>query len=209
MQAIGNAVGDAHEDDAMRAMFVARKEVFIDLLGWDVPVLDGRFEVDQFDDTNARYLILLDDDGGHCASARLLPTTRPHILDTLYPGLVEGELPCGDNVLEITRFCLDRHQSAVERRQARNRLVSAIADFALANDIKTYTGVAEFGWLQQILSFGWRCRLLGLPSQIGSQTLGALRIDIDDETTARLTSAGIYDVGAAAKPRTFDAKVAA
>lgn len=30
---------------AMRAMFAARKEVFVDLLGWQVPVLEDRYEI--------------------------------------------------------------------------------------------------------------------------------------------------------------------
>jgi acyl-homoserine lactone synthase len=48
-------------DLALRAMFEARKRVFVDLLKWDVPVLGGRFEVDQFDDEHAAYLVLSDD----------------------------------------------------------------------------------------------------------------------------------------------------
>ncbi|HWU72384.1 MAG TPA: acyl-homoserine-lactone synthase, partial [Sphingomonas sp.] len=40
----------AEEREVLRRMFEARKEVFVDLLGWDVPVLDGRYEIDQFDD---------------------------------------------------------------------------------------------------------------------------------------------------------------
>ena len=55
----------------LRAMFAARKAVFIDLLGWDLPVLAGQYEMDQFDDEHARYLILSDNDD-HLASARLL-----------------------------------------------------------------------------------------------------------------------------------------
>src|SRR3546814_5073717 len=62
-------------------MFAARKSVFVDLLKWDVPVLEGRYEIDQFDDEYARYLILADRGDGHLGSARLLPTMRPHILD--------------------------------------------------------------------------------------------------------------------------------
>src|SRR3546814_10173185 len=73
---------DAPGDAALRAMFTARKQVFIDLLKWDLPALDGRFEIDQFDTPDARYLILLDpDDLRHRASARLLPTSAPHLLD--------------------------------------------------------------------------------------------------------------------------------
>lgn len=180
------------EGHALRAMFVARKEVFVDLLGWDVPVLDGRFELDQFDDIHARYLILLDRQGRHKASARLLPTTRPHILDTLFPRLCQSDIPRGGSIWEITRFCLDRNQNASERLAARNRLVSALADHALDHGITRYTGVAELPWLKQIMRFGWRCRTLGLPHIHDGRPLSALVIDMDEDTIPRMRDAGIY-----------------
>lgn len=179
------------ERAAIRSMFEARKQVFVDLLRWELPVLAGRFEVDQFDDGHAVYLILTDPERRHLASARLLPTTRPGILSALYPHLCEGPPPSGPNVFEITRFCLSRGLPASERRIARDRLVAAIARFALDNGIATYTGVAELPWLQQILAFGWDCRPLGLPVIDGSRPLGALRIDIDGQTLAKLAAAGI------------------
>ncbi len=108
----------------LRAMFEDRKRVFVDLLKWDVPVLDGRFEIDQFDDSHATYLIIADEDGDHLGSARLLPTTRPHILRSLFADLCAAPPPTGPQVYEITRFCLSRRQSAAERRLTRNRLVS-------------------------------------------------------------------------------------
>jgi acyl-homoserine lactone synthase len=42
-------------DRAIRAMFEDRKSVFVDLLKWDLPVLDGRFELDAFDNEHATY----------------------------------------------------------------------------------------------------------------------------------------------------------
>ena len=90
------------EDAALRAMFAARKSVFVDLLKWDLPVADGTFEIDQFDDEHARYLILLGDAGQHLASARLLPTDRPHILDSLFAELCERPVPQDAFTFEIT-----------------------------------------------------------------------------------------------------------
>jgi len=176
----------------LRAMFEARKQIFVDLLKWDVPVLDGRYEVDQFDDEHANYLIVADTAGQHLGSARLLPTSRPHILDSLFPSLCAGEPPRSSDCFEITRFCLGRNQTARERLETRNRLVSALAQYALAHSISVYTGVAELSWLQQILAFGWRCRPLGLPKVIDGRTLGSLRIDIDAETPALLAANGIF-----------------
>lgn len=177
---------------ALRSMFAARKRVFVDLLKWDVPVLAERFEIDQFDDGEARYIILLNAAGSHLASARLLPTTRPGILSELYPELADEPLPEGDDAFEITRFCLSPDCTAIERRAIRNQLVTAIARYALANGIRTYTGVADMAWLRQILGFGWDCRLIGEPKAVGHSLLGALRINIDVHTLSRLSAAGVY-----------------
>lgn len=187
--------GKTGEMDALEAMFVARKEVFVDLLGWDVPVIAGEYEVDQFDDPHARYMVLLDGNGRHRASARLLPTDRPHILDTLYPDLCEEAVPRGPDVFEVTRFCLDRHQTTAERREARNQLIAGLAMSALANGVRRYTGVADVPWFNQVRTFGWRCRSLGAPRLHRRHMLGALCIDIDDHVMAGLASAGIYQPG--------------
>ncbi len=178
-------------DQVMQAMFAARKSVFVDLLKWDVPVIDGRFEIDQFDNRHAQYLVLAEPDGRHLGSTRLLPTTRPHILDSLYPELCDSDPPRAGDIYEITRFCLDRGLRAAERRAVRDTLVTALVDHALANGIHSYTAIAEFGWLQQILAFGWRCRPLGLPTPVAGRTLGAIRIDITPDTPYLLARAGI------------------
>jgi acyl-homoserine lactone synthase len=178
-------------DGVLRAMFAARKSVFVDLLGWDVPVIDGAYEVDQFDDAHATYLVLADRGGRHLGSARLLPTTRPHILDSLYAGLCEGEPPRGPYTVEITRFCLDRRLCARERRAVRDTLVTALVAHALSTGISTYTAIAEIGWFQQILAFGWRCRPLGMPREVEGALLAALRIEIDAATPAQIIQAGI------------------
>lgn len=193
MIVIGSQSREPAKEPLLQAMFEARKQVFVDLLKWDVPVLDGRYEIDQFDDEHAIYLIVADAAGQHLGSARLLPTIRPHILDSLFPSLCAGDPPRSTDCFEITRFCLGRNQNARARLETRNRLVSALAQYALENGIAVYTGVAELNWLQQILAFGWRCRPLGLPQVIGGRTLGALRIDIDAETPVLLAANGIFN----------------
>lgn len=179
-------------EDALRAMFAARKQVFIDLLKWDLPVLAGEYEVDQFDDPDAEYLILLDPDRKHRASTRLLKTDRPHLLGDLYPFLCSGPVPNGPTTREITRFCLDRHQSAAARRSARNQLVTALAEHALCHGITDYTGVAELGWFRQIHCFGWHCEPLGPAMLVGGSALTALHIQIDNETIEGLKRNGVY-----------------
>jgi len=176
---------------ALRGMFEARKRVFVDLLGWDVPVLAERFEVDQFDDVHCAYLLLADSAGGHLASARLLPTTRPHILDSLYPELCDGSAPRGPDIFEITRFCLERDLSARDRRRVRDTLICGLVEYALANGIRAYTAIAERRWLEQIQGFGWRTRALGPQLGDGAARLGALEIRIDPDTPRLVREAGL------------------
>ena len=53
----------AMENHLFRSMFEERKRVFIDLLRWDVPVLAGRYEIDQFDNDRAVYIVIADAEG--------------------------------------------------------------------------------------------------------------------------------------------------
>lgn len=190
---VENGCSAGSSDGTLKAMFEDRKSVFVDLLKWDLPVLDGRFEVDEFDNQLASYVIIADEHGDHLGSARLLPTTREHILGSLFSGLCAAPPPRGPQIFEITRFCLSRRQNSASRRATRNQLVSALVWHALETDIRTYTGVAEIAWLQQILAFGWECRPLGPPAPLDCGMIGALAIDIARDTPARLAANGIWD----------------
>lgn len=185
----------AREHVALRSMFEARKRVFVDLLKWDLPVLADRFEVDHFDDPHATYLIVTNGEGEHLASARLLPTTRPALLDGLFPHLVAGPVPKGAAIFEITRFCLSPGVGARQRRVARDILLAGLVDYALSHGITTYTGVAELSWFRQVERFGWDCRLLGEAAMHNGRALVALAISIEADTLASLAAAGIARAG--------------
>ena len=184
-------------DPMLQAMFEARKRVFVDLLNWDVPVLGDRYEVDQFDTEEATYLILTGKNAEHRASARLLRTDRSHILADLFPYLCEGPLPMGATTREITRFCIEPRLDRVERRTARDQLVTAFVEHALQSGITDYTAVATRAWHRQISAFGWKCRALGPCRRVGEEWLVALHIEIDAATPADLAANGIY------RPSTF------
>lgn len=169
-----------------------RKRVFVDLLKWDVPVVDGEFEIDQFDHAGAVYLICADEHGNHRGSLRLLPTTCPHILGSLFPDLCDGPVPSGPNVYEITRCCFSPRIRAADRLRVRNQLATAAVEFALFNGIDTYTCVAEGGWYSQVLSMGWICEPIGLPNLSRNTLTGALKIAITPDTPRLLRDAGIY-----------------
>lgn len=108
----------------LQSMFADRKRLFVDLFGWDVPVIDGKYEMDQFDNPNTIYLIVADEDGEHAASIRLFPSTRPHMLGTLFPHLCPLGVPADEATWESTRLCLPQRHGAERRRELRNMLIS-------------------------------------------------------------------------------------
>lgn len=192
---ISSAVAPQASDVALRAMFSARKRVFVDLLKWDVPVLADAYELDQFDTPEATYLVLTDEENGHRASTRLLRTDGPHILGNLFPMLCNGPIPRRPDYREITRFCIEPTLPRAERRKTRNLLISALVDNALETGLSGYTAVAGPAWYRQIATFGWDCCVLGDEHVLGDETLVALQIEIAPDTPAALASKGIYSRG--------------
>lgn len=192
MPPITSSSAELYADTAVRNMFEARKRVFVDLLKWDVPVLNDIYEIDQFDTPNANYLILTADDGSHRASARLLRTDQAHILGNLFPALCDYDIPNGSHIREITRFCIEPTLDRTERRIARNQLVTALVQYALTHSVTDYTAVANLAWYRQIAEFGWKCRALGPARHIDGECLLALHIEVDVDTPDDLAAAGIF-----------------
>jgi len=165
-------------------MWQDRKSVFVDTLGWDVPVVDNVFEIDQFDDEHAVYLVVTDPSRTrHLASVRLLPTVRPHILGDIFPQLCSGPIPRAADTWEITRLCMS--PSASPMRQAmllRRELALGLTEYALANGIARYTQLHLAAHLPQLLAVGWDCEPLGFPTPINGQLLSASQIRITPAT---------------------------
>lgn len=194
VELVTNHNRSAHER-LLESMFEDRKAVFVDLLKWDVPH-DGRFERDQFDNRSAEYLIVTEPGSSeHLASLRMLRTDRPHILNSLFADLCDGDVPCGPDIREISRMCLSPRHRGPDRVTHRNLLASAMTEYALLTGISAYTGVADMGWMSRVLSAGWRCEPLGMPRLVGGSTVGALMIHIEPDTIRRLQISGKYHSG--------------
>jgi N-acyl-L-homoserine lactone synthetase len=170
--------------DQLAAMYRARKQVFVDRLRWEVPVVDGEFEIDQFDTEGAVYFLAIAADGTQLGSARLLPSTAPHLLSDVFPHLCERGVPRGDDVWEITRMCTA--PGLAEPRAVRQRLMVGMVEFALLNGIRRYTLVSHMAYLSAILAIGWDCAPLGLPQEHDGQLVGALAVNITPDTLALL-----------------------
>jgi acyl-homoserine lactone synthase len=176
----------------LQSMFADRKRLFVDLFGWDIPVVDGRYEIDQFDNSDTVYLIVPDCDGEHAASIRLIPSTRPHMLAALFPHLCPLGVPVGEAIWESTRLCLPQRHGAARRRDLRNMLFSAMVDVALARGVEGYTGVIPEGFRKEVLSLGWQAEPLGPAVRIDGGPIGAFLIHVRPDTPERLRWTGVY-----------------
>lgn len=161
-------------------MYADRKKVFVDRLGWNLPVQDGRYEVDQFDGEAAVYLLATDEAGAHAGSLRLLPTVRPHLLSEIFPDLCERGVPRGPDIWEITRFCTA--PQLADPTPVRQELLLGVVEYALMAGIRRYTCMTHVPHLNGVLAVGWDCEPLGLPRDDGGVMVGALAINITPET---------------------------
>ena len=173
--AFANALLEMHHD---------RKRVFVDRLGWELPTRESWLEVDEFDNEYAVYLIARDPGTGrHQGSVRLLPSTRPHVLGSLFSSLCTDGVPIGDECWEISRLVAppaERTGAAVVR--VHRMLALALLEFAQLNLIRRYSLVIEAHRVPALLSIGWDVRPLGLPISCARETLQALEIVIDQDS---------------------------
>lgn len=176
----------------LRSMFADRKRLFVDLFGWDVPVVDGQYEIDQFDNRHAIYVVAADHNGDHEASIRLFPTTEPHMLGTLFAHLCPMGVPADSTTWESSRLCLPQRHGATRRRELRNTLFSAVIDFALDRGIERYTGVIPDPFRKEVLSLGWQAEPLGPAVRIPGGPIGAFLIHVRPDTPERLGWTGVY-----------------
>lgn len=177
----------AHASSLMQ-MHQDRKRVFVDTLGWELPGRGGWLEVDEFDNDFAVYLLARSATTGHHeGSVRLLPSTRPHMLASLFETLCDGPVPRSEDCWEISRLVTAAPAVAGTSILRLHRVLAlALLEFAHLNLIKRYTLVTEPHRLPALLSVGWTVRPLGLPQPAQGQLLQALEIAVETRTITEL-----------------------
>jgi N-acyl-L-homoserine lactone synthetase len=164
---------------ALMEMHHDRKQVFVDRFGWRLPAKGSWLEVDQFDNDYAIYLLARSEEGRHQGSVRLLPSSRPHMLDTLFAHLCPDGVPGGDDTWEISRLVTNpTDASGTSLLKVHRLLALALVEFAVENGIRRYTLVTETSRVPALLSVGWPVMPLGLPTLADGEELQALQIDI-------------------------------
>jgi acyl-homoserine lactone synthase len=165
-----------------------RKRVFVDQLGWELRAPGSWLEVDEFDTEYTVYLVICSsDDERHLASVRLNPTTRPHMLDTIFSHLCDDGPVVGPDVWESSRFTIaPLGFRGTEVMRLSQYLALAHAEFAVMNGITRYTMIGETHRVATVVSMGWPVRPLCLPKEVGGDKVQALEVTIDEQILAQM-----------------------
>jgi len=164
-----------------------RKRVFVDWLKWKVPVTDGVYEIDQFDNDGAVYVVASDArNRKHLASLRLLPTDRPHLLSAVFPQLCDDGIPTGPDTFELTRYCVSPDVPKSDAQGLRDLIWLAAVEYAVDRHIRRYTCVTHLQFLSQILAAGWEAEPLGLPKDVDGEQIGAIVVHVGHKTLAEV-----------------------
>ncbi|MBL8544306.1 MAG: hypothetical protein JNJ63_10920 [Hyphomonadaceae bacterium] len=157
-----------------------RKAVFIDQLGWRLEESAG-LEIDGYDSAGAVYLIEADAPRAPISvSARLLPTTQPHLLGEIFPQLCSEPPPAGPAVWEATRFCpAPGTPNGAPRRAMLGRIIAGIMETGLLFGIEQVTFVASAALAPLAARAGWTVRALGPEQGRGRERLRAFAAEID------------------------------
>lgn len=161
-----------------------RHRVFVERLGWDVPSYCG-MEHDRFDTPWTQYLLSVDDAGQTRGMVRLLPTTRPYMLQQLWPEMVQEGLPESAVVWEASRFGCDRSLEPQMRRRVVNEILCATQEFGVQRNLEGFLVVMPLRLLTTVVAkAGYAVRLLGGERMLGNLPATAAYLEVSPEILA-------------------------
>ncbi len=148
----------------LEEMYRLRFHVAVNELGWTLPDMLTQYDKDAYDRDDTIYFLHYAPDGSLIATARLNPTTRPHLMTDVFSNLCEfNGVPQSDEIFEYSRFLVRKGgvPRAVNLR-AQAHISLAIVEYCLAASIK------QVSWVSYKRSYPlalrmWKTRPLGLP----------------------------------------------
>ena len=152
------------------AMYALRYNVVVEQWGWEIAGASPGLEKDQFDSNETAYFIAMGErgtslEGQAIATARLIPTTIPHMMTELFSSFCDlQKSPQRADVWECSRYLSDSTLpiDKATGRRARIAVNIGMIDFALSY------GVNQFIWLTHQLMYSlmikaWVSEPLGRP----------------------------------------------
>jgi len=149
--------------DVIPSIFRLRYQGFKERQSYDVPSYKN-MEYDAYDTPATTYLAWRDADKVVKGCIRLFPTTRPYMIEELWPQTVYNHIPLPkeDDIWESSRICIDRYLPVEIRKQIHGEILCALQEFGLKNNITSLIGVMTPGiWRSVFASAGIPIEFLG------------------------------------------------
>lgn len=159
-----------------------RHKMFVERMGWEELRRPDKMDIDEYDNTDATHLILVDADkvqGG----ARFTELTRANLLMDKFSHLIERDLPDTlDKGLDWTRHYVNpRRRSAGRLSLDAAVLYSSAMEYAISQDKTFFTFVSSVYMVELLTSFRWNVTPLGMPQVVGGQPTIAGTIEVSEE----------------------------
>jgi acyl homoserine lactone synthase len=164
-----------------------RYKVFVEHLGWDLPIVQAGAERDQFDRPDTLYAVVKDRGGRICGCARLLPTHEPYLLGTVFPHLMGNQpMPASPEIWELSRYTTQLVDGEIaSREEAAERfreLLKAVCETAFAHGAKRLITFSYLGVERIARNFGIHVHRAGPAHIIDGRPVVAFWIELDEQT---------------------------
>lgn len=161
-------------------LFSFRYRVFVKHAGWELPC-QHPLEHDQFDTEGAVHLVSRASNGRIAGLLRLLPTTSPYMIESLWPDLLGTyRAPRSPLIWEVTRLGTDPELGPHERGQTVAELVAACLEYGLDHGIRQMLAVmTEEHARKVVLGMGWSYERCGPERLLGGSPVIALRLRLN------------------------------
>ncbi len=178
-------------EDVDAALAHYRHRIFVEQLGWSLPCADEGSERDQYDRDDTVYVVARDKSGGICGCARLLPTTRPYLLQELFSFLLADgtEPPTAADVWELSRFAasgLDDPLGDQGAAWAVQPMLASVVECAVKLGARQLIGVTFLSMERLFRRIGVHAHRAGPAQRIDGRMVVACWIDLDAQTLGAL-----------------------
>ncbi|MEQ8598556.1 MAG: acyl-homoserine-lactone synthase [Devosia sp.] len=179
---IVRSAADRQDRDLLEQNFRLRHRIFVEMAGWNALRRDDARDVDAFDNDDATHL-LISDSGVVVGGSRLTPLNRPNLLQTVFNGLVQGELPAHPSLgADWTRFYVHPDRREGRRRAPESAaLFCAVMEYALSQGFSFITFVSSISMLEHGTAVGWRITPLGDPAISDGKPIVAAWIEVSEQ----------------------------
>ena len=168
-----------------------RHRIFVEQLGWRLPCADDQYERDQYDRDDTVYVVAHDESGAICGCARLLPTSRPYLLQELFPSLLADGMtpPRTEHVWELSRFAASTSDAAFGEEAgawAVGPMLASVVECAVKLGARQLIGVTFLSMERPFRRIGVHAHRAGPAQRIDGRMVVACWIDLDLQTLAAL-----------------------